>query len=62
MARDIIVAMRTVIVTPTLTTEVLGWIAQRKETFQRNLKLVPNYVILITVQLKLSKMMTPMKM
>ena len=62
MARDIVVATRTVIVTPTLTTEVLGWIAQEKEMFQRNLKLEPNYVILIPVQLKLSKIMTPMKM
>ena len=62
MARDVVVAMRTVIATPTLTTEVLGWIAQGKEVFQRKLKLVPNYVILIPVQLKLSKIMTPMKM
>ena len=54
--------MRTVIATLTMTTEVLSQIAQGKEMFQRNLKLVPNYVILIPVQLKLSKIMTPMKM
>ena len=49
MARDVVVTMRKLIAAQNLTTEVLDRTAQGKEMFQINLKLVPNYVILIPV-------------
>ena len=56
VARNVEAITTKVIVTPTLTSEVLGQITQGNEMYVRNLKLVPSYVILIPVQTKLSIM------